>query len=134
MENVVIEAKSKFDVAQNCAYGTFVGPFVNRNQQKFIDNAKNLLNILRVNHLHKQINNISKMGVLDIKVKNYLQNEWFPEAKKAGLTHFAFVVPEDQHAKISMDLANKNVYAKFGIEVKYFTTDIQARNWLNTIK
>jgi len=132
MESVIIEAKAKHDVEHKCAYGTFVGPFVNRNQQLFINNAKELLKILRVNHLHKQINNISKMGVLDTKVKNYLQTEWFPEAKRAGLTHFAFVVPEDRLANVSMDQANKDAHAKFGITVNYFKTDAEAKKWLDT--
>ncbi len=116
-----------FDQKTNAAIGTFIG-FLSPDEFKTI--ANELLNILETKKIKKQLNDIKQMKVLKPEVQEWLNTVWFPKAQKAGLKYFAFVVPDDIFGKMSMDGANKNAREMFGIELQYFNTIDNAKNWL----
>lgn len=88
---------------------------------------------LRRKHFVKtQLNNIKNMKVLTGEIQNWIDSDWFPEAKRTGLKHFAFVVPEDTFGKVSMETVNKNASEKYGMEIEYFCDEKNAKEWLGS--
>jgi hypothetical protein len=67
--------------------------------------------------------------VLNPKDQDRANREWLPRALKSGLKSFAIVVPAsvvaDMNLRDSMDKA-----AGAGLEVEYFATVEEARDWL----
>ncbi|HCT29183.1 MAG TPA: hypothetical protein DIW31_00250 [Bacteroidales bacterium] len=116
-----------YDMKTNAAIGTFIG-FLSPEEFKAI--ANQLLDILESKKIKKQLNDIKLMKVLKPEVQEWLNTEWFPKAQKIGLRYFAFVVPDDIFGKMSMDGANKKAKDTFGIEIQYFNTLENAKNWL----
>lgn len=116
-----------YDVSTNAAIGTFIG-FLSPDEFKTI--ANQLLNILEKKMIKKQLNDIKQMKVLKPEVQEWLNTVWFPKVQKIGLRYFAFVVPDDIFGKMSMDGANKNASKVFDIEILYFNTLDNAKNWL----
>lgn len=116
-----------FDFPTNAAVGTFVG-FLSPDEFKSL--ANQLLDILEKKKIKKQLNDIKRMKVLKPEVQEWLNTIWFPKAKQAGLKYFAFVVPDDIFGKMSMDGANRKAQDTFGIEIQYFNTIDNAKNWL----
>ena len=82
------------------------------------------------NYTKKQLNNIQSMKVLSKEIQLWIDDVWFPAAKKSGLTHFAFVVPNDTFGKVSMDAVNKDAKAKYDINIEYFHDENKAKEWL----
>ena len=124
-ENEVSNAM--YDLRTNAAIGTFIG-FLSPDEFKTI--ANQLLDILEKKKVKKQLNDIKRMKVLKPEVQEWLNTVWFPKAQKVGLKYFAFVVPDDIFGKMSMDGANRNAKDTFGIEIQYFNTIDNAKNWL----
>jgi len=116
-----------YDIKTNAAIGTFIG-FLSPDEFKTI--AIQLLNIIDAKKLKKQLNDVKRMKVLKPEVQEWLNTIWFPKAKSIGLRYFAFVVPDDIFGKLSMEGANKNATDAFGIEVQYFNSLDNAKNWL----
>ncbi len=116
-----------YDLRSNAAVGTFVG-FLSPDEFKSI--ANQLLDILEKKKIKKQLNDIKLMKVLKPEVQEWLNTVWFPKAKQTGLKYFAFVVPDDIFGKMSMDGANRNAKDTFGIEIQYFNSIENAKNWL----
>jgi len=116
-----------YDVSTNAAIGTFIG-FLSPDEFKTI--ANQLLNIIETKKIKKQLNDVKQMKVLKPEVQEWLNTVWFPKAQKIGLRYFAFVVPDDIFGKMSMDGANKNASKVFDIEIQYFNTLENAKNWL----
>jgi len=116
-----------YDVSTNAAIGTFIG-FLSPDEFKTL--ANQLLNILETKKIKKQLNDVKQMKVLKPEVQEWLNTIWFPKAQKIGLRYFAFVVPDDIFGKMSMDGANKNASKVFDIEIQYFNTLENAKNWL----
>lgn len=116
-----------YDIKTNAAIGTFIG-FLSPDEFKTI--ANQLLNIIETKKIKKQLNDIKQMKVLKPEVQEWLNTVWFPKAQKIGLRYFAFVVPDDIFGKMSMDGANKNASKVFDIEIQYFNTLENAKNWL----
>jgi hypothetical protein len=116
-----------YDTSINTAVGTFVGYL---SPDEFKTMANQLLNILETKRIKKQLNNVKKMKVLKPEIQEWLNDVWFPKAQKAGLKHFAFVVPDDIFGKASMDGANRKADETFGVEIQYFNDMEKAKSWL----
>lgn len=54
---------------------------------------------------------------------------WTPEAKKAGLTHIAFIVPKDVFAEMSVTNYQKQAQNVGGILIKNFDDPKKAVSW-----
>ena len=75
-------SKAYYDPTVNAAIGVFVG-YLSPDEFKVI--ANELLDILETKKLRKQINNVKHMKVLKQEVAVWLNEVWFPKAKKIGL-------------------------------------------------
>lgn len=125
----MVESKAFYDIESGAAIGHFQG-FLGT--EKFKQIAEQLHDLRKKHSSSKQMNNIEQMKVLTPEVQKWLNEVWFPKAKITGLKYFAFVVPKDVFGKVSMENANKNSEVTGGIEIKYFTTESQAKEWLKS--
>jgi hypothetical protein len=116
-----------YDISTNAVICTFIG-YLSPDEFKSIGNKQ--LDVIGTKKLKKALNDIKKMKVLKPEVQEWVNTFWFPKAQKAGLKYFAFVVPDDIFGKISMEGANKNAPNEFGIEIQYFNSIENAKNWL----
>jgi hypothetical protein len=124
-----MDSKAFYDKTNGIATGYFNG-FITSDKFKHI--ADELHDLRKNNKSVKQLNNIENMKVLTPEVQKWLNDIWFPKAKKTGLKYFAFVIPKDIFGKASMENANKNDKVTEGIEIQYFPTETDAISWLNT--
>ncbi len=69
------------------------------------------------------------MKVLTQDIQKWIGEVWFPKAVSTGLKHFAFVVPKDVLASMSMKAVNSK---NNSIEIKYFDNEPSAKTWLNS--
>ena len=122
-------SKAYFDKESNAAIGEFVG-FLKPDEFKSI--ANKLIQMLEEKDLKRQINDVKLMKVLSQDTQNWLNTDWFPRAKEAGLKFFAFVVPEDIFGKMSMKGANRKAENMLGIEIQYFSDMELAKDWVKS--
>jgi hypothetical protein len=129
------------DTTNKFGIGTFVSEMLSDSNvrdlvkhEEFEKVAEELLDILRFKRYKKQMNDISQMGILDQKTKQYLQNHWFPKAKLYGLKYFAFVTSQDFYGNMVEKSINKDAGTKFGIEIQHFLTLQEGQDWLNSKK
>lgn len=89
------------------------------------------LNTFRINnHAIKQLNNIEQIGVLSEEIRLWLHDTWLPKAFKTGLKFIAFVTPKNAFGKWSLNEVTKDKTLFNNIEIKYFSTFDEAKNWL----
>jgi hypothetical protein len=123
------DSKAYYDQDNGIAIGYFSG-FISSEEFKIVAEQ---LHQLRVKHKsQKQLNNVEHMKVLTADIVKWLNEVWFKEARQTGLKYFAFVVPKDIYGKVSMSHANRNVHITSGIEIEYFFSESEAKNWLNS--
>jgi hypothetical protein len=117
-----------YDPVAKCALLTFRG-FLTTPQ--FVEIAEQAHILRKQYNSNRQLNDIEDMKVLTQEIQKYLQDTWFPKAVQTGLQYFAFVVPKNVLAVMSMKGANKDA-DKTGIEIKYFDNLVEAKNWLKS--
>ncbi len=125
----IMESRAFYDHETAAAIGVFKG-FLTTDQ--FIKIAEELHDLREKNNSCKQLNNIEDMKVLTQDIQNWLNDVWFPKARKNGLKHFAFVIPKNVFGKMSMTNANKDESVRTGIEIEYFDTEASAKAWLRS--
>lgn len=126
MNKIEETSSAHYDENIDAVIGKYVGFLT---PLEFISVANKQLHIIKTRNLIKQLNDVKKMKVLKPEIQEYLNNEWFPKAQKAGLKYLAFVVPDDVFGNVSMNTVNRNAN-EFGIEIQYFNNMDNAKNWL----
>ena len=84
------------------------------------------------NSSSKQINNIISLEFLSDEIIEYIYSVYFPRAIESGLKYFAFVIPDNNTGKQSMNIANKGAAKKYNIEIEYFSNKSEAFAWLKS--
>ncbi|MGV3589113.1 MAG: hypothetical protein ACO1OF_19060 [Adhaeribacter sp.] len=65
--------------------------------------------------------------------QRWIDEVWYPEAKRVGLRHMAFLMPEDFFGRISVETSNRRVIREGIIDVHYFDEEKLAHDWLKSI-
>lgn len=65
--------------------------------------------------------------------QRWIDDVWYPEAKKVGLRHMVFLMPEDFFGRISVETANRRVVREGVIQVYYFDEEKLAHAWLKSV-
>ncbi|MCK5846137.1 MAG: hypothetical protein KAG84_01775 [Bacteroidales bacterium] len=84
------------------------------------------------NSSSKQINNIISLEFLSDEIIEYIYSVYFPRAIESGLKYFAFLIPDNNTGKQSMNIANKGAAKKYNIEIEYFSNKSEAFAWLKS--
>jgi hypothetical protein len=87
------------------------------------------LELVQKNSARKWLADLRRLGVVTQEDQEWSNNDWFPRAISAGLTHMAIVVPHNIIAKWSVDRIMSKV-AGTNLTTHYFDNVEQARDWL----
>jgi hypothetical protein len=119
---------SYYDEGDRIAVGVFKG-FIQK--EDFVRIAEELQDLRFRNNSCRQLNICEEMMVLSCDILKWLNDVWFPKALTTGLKCFAFVIPRDLYGRLSMDRANRSFDKLPGLEIRYFDSENEARQWLN---
>ncbi|WP_066837005.1 hypothetical protein [Rufibacter ruber] len=98
--------------------------------QEFKAIAERSLLLVQESGYRKILVDTSQAKVIQLKSQHWIDREWFPRAEAAGVTHLAFLTPEDFFGKMSIEATNKLAQQKSRIVIAYFTAAEDARRWL----
>lgn len=70
------------------------------------------------------------MGVYPQGGKEFVEQVWFPEVKKLGVTKVAFIVPESVFGEASMKAAHEKEEKKEDLQIQNFMNRESAQKWL----
>ena len=97
-------------------------------EQEIYDSGEEILQIFRKLNCQKVLNDNRQVLGPWSKAATWTQDYWFPEMIKAGLTHFAWVFPENIFAELSADQAMPDTDV-----VHKFADYNSAEQWLKTL-
>ncbi|OJJ14439.1 hypothetical protein BKI52_42415 [marine bacterium AO1-C] len=97
-------------------------------EQEIYDSGEEVLQIFQKLDCHKVLNDNRKVIGPWNKAAGWTQDYWFPEMIKAGLTHFAWVFPDNVFAELSANQAMPDTDI-----VHKFMDYNSAEQWLKTV-
>lgn len=120
---------NQVDTILRAVLATFAGflPF-----HEFKQIAEESLAFVLANGYSKILVDTSKIKVIQKESQEWINEEWFPKAIQAGVTHMAFLIPQDFFGKVSVEATNKQIAQRGDIEIQYFTEATEARRWLRS--
>ncbi|RNI23354.1 STAS/SEC14 domain-containing protein [Rufibacter latericius] len=120
---------NQVDIVTKVVLATFEG-FLKYHEFKKI--AEDSLALVLETGYSKILVDTSKIKVIQKESQDWINNEWFPKAINAGVTHMAFLIPQDFFGKMSVESTNKHMAQRGDIEIQYFTDAKSARRWLRS--
>jgi len=93
--------------------------------------AQQILDKVRTSGKKKLLYDTRGLKVMSQGVQDWINEIWFPEANKLGITHMAFIVPENIFGKTSMEQTNSKREKVGNINIQYFSGTESAKDWLN---
>ncbi|WP_207436280.1 STAS/SEC14 domain-containing protein [Sabulibacter ruber] len=97
---------------------------------EFREIAETSLALIQQSGYSKILVDTRQTRVIQQESQQWINQEWFPKAIKAGVTHMAFLTPEDFFGKVSVESTNKSAVQSGDIVINYFTNLDSARQWL----
>ncbi|WP_181307764.1 hypothetical protein [Rufibacter sp. XAAS-G3-1] len=92
--------------------------------------AEDSLALVQKTGYSKILADTSRIKIIQRESQQWINEEWFPRAVKAGVTHMAFLIPQDYFGKVSVESTNKPMAQRGDIDIQYFTNEKSARRWL----
>lgn len=77
---------------------------------------------------------LREMGVYPQGGKEFVEQVWFPEVKKLGVTKVAFIVPESVFGEASMKAAHQEAEKEEELVIQNFMSRESAQEWLTEEK
>ncbi len=93
--------------------------------------AQQILDRVKVSGKKKLLYDTRGLKVMSKEVQDWINEVWFSEANKIGITHMAFIIPENIFGKISMEQTNSKGEKVGNINIEYFMGMTAAKEWLN---
>ncbi len=100
------------------------------NDDDFKQFAQQILNKVKMTGNKKLLYDTRGLKVMAKEVQDWINEVWFPEANKLGITHMAFIIPENIFGKISMEQTNSQREKIGNINIEYFMGMTDAKEWL----
>ena len=121
MENLTIDQSS------NSILAVFDNYIKEEDFKKF---ATDILNKVRTSGKKKLLYDTRGLKVMSQPIQEWINEIWFPEANSLGVSHMAFIVPENIFGKISMEQTNSNKEKIGNINIQYFGGMSPAQEWI----
>jgi len=80
--------------------------------------------------VRKVVVNLQKIVIYPEGGVDYIKTEWFPRITQYGVTHVAFIVPENVFAQLDMQAAHAEAEEKKMLLTKYFIEAAAALEWI----
>ncbi|MFB9863377.1 STAS/SEC14 domain-containing protein [Rufibacter immobilis] len=121
---------NQLDTSFQAVLTTFSG-FLKHKEFKAI--ALESLSLAQQSGFTKILVDTSQTRVIQQQSQKWIDGEWFPKALETGVRHMAFLIPEDIFGKMSVEATNKQIRQSGQIEIQYFGSLEEARNWLQSV-
>ncbi|MCK5171007.1 MAG: STAS/SEC14 domain-containing protein [Bacteroidales bacterium] len=95
--------------------------------------ATDILNKVQTSGKKKLLYDTRGLKVMSQVIQDWIKEFWFPKANKLGISHMAFIVPENIFGKISMEQTNNKKEKNGNIEIQYFNSENSAKEWIKTV-
>ena len=92
--------------------------------------ARQILDKVRTSGKKKLLYDTRGLKVMSQGIQDWINEVWFPEANNLGVSHMAFIVPENIFGKISMEQTNSKKEKVGKINIDYFGNMSTAKDWL----
>ncbi len=122
MENLTIDSESN---AVKAIFANYL------NEEEFKKFAVSILNKVETTGKKKLLYDTRELKVMSQSIQDWINEIWFPQANKLGVSHMAFIMPESVFGKVSMEQTNKNKEKIGNITIEYFSSMKNAKDWLN---
>lgn len=99
-------------------------------EDEFKQFANSILNKVRTSGKKKLLYDTRGLKVMSQGIQEWINEVWFPEANRLGVSHMAFIVPENVFGKISMEQTNSNREKVGSIAIQYFGGISTAQDWI----
>ena len=99
-------------------------------EEDFKQFANQILDKVRTSGKKKLLYDTRGLKVMSQGIQNWINEIWFPEANKLGISHMAFIIPESTFGKISMEQTNSRKEKVGNINIDYFNSMTTAKEWL----
>jgi len=101
-------------------------------EDSFKEFALSILDKVKSSGKRKMLCDTSGLKVMPQSIQEWINGVWFSEANKLGVSHLAFIVPENLFGKLSMEQTNSKKENIGSIDIKYFNGMNTAKDWLNS--
>ena len=119
--------KLSIDLESNAVRAVFDDYLKEEDFKKF---AVQILEKVKVSGKKKLLYDTRGLKVMSQGIQNWINEIWFPEANRVGVTHMAFIVPESVFGKTSMEQTNSKKEKVGNINIEYFGNMPTAKDWL----
>jgi len=115
------------DYESNVVKAIFDNNFKDEDFKKF---ANDILNKVQTSGKKKLLYDTRGLKVMSQEIQSWINEFWFPKAISMGISHMAFVVPENIFGEVSMKETNRKKEKEMGIDIKYFKCTNEAQEWV----
>jgi phage terminase large subunit len=122
MENLTIDSESN---SVKAVFANYI------KEDEFKEFATQILNKVQSTGKRKLLYDTRELKVMPQSIQEWINQIWFPEANKLGVSHMAFIIPESVFGKVSMEQTNSRKEMIGNIEIEYFSSMQKAKNWLS---
>ncbi|MBI9053024.1 MAG: STAS/SEC14 domain-containing protein [Bacteroidales bacterium] len=124
MENLTIDHGTNSIL---CVFDNYI------KEDEFKQFAKNILNKVQTSGKTKLLYDTRGLKVMPQSIQDWINEVWFPEANKIGVSHMAFIVPDNIFGKVSMEQTNSQKDKIGNISIQYFNSQATAQKWIKDL-
>jgi len=99
-------------------------------EDEFKNFAKDILNKVKTSGKTKLLYDTRDLKVMPQSIQEWINETWFPEANNLGVSHMAFIVPDNIFGKVSMEQTNSKKEKVGNINIQYFNNQANAQEWI----
>jgi hypothetical protein len=118
MENLTIDHGTNSIL---CVFDNYI------KEDEFKQFAKDILNKVQTSGKTKLLYDTRGLKVMPQSIQDWINEVWFPEANKIGVSHMAFIVPDNIFGKVSMEQTNSQKDKIGNISIQYFNSQTTAQ-------
>ena len=122
MENLTIDAESN---SVKAVFANYI------KEDDFKEFATQILKKVQSSGKKKLLYDTRELKVMPKSIQEWINQLWFPEANKIGVSHMAFIIPESVFGKVSMEQTNSKNEKIGNITIEYFSNMQKAKSWLS---
>ncbi|HAF28481.1 MAG TPA: hypothetical protein DCG75_05475 [Bacteroidales bacterium] len=120
--------KLSIDLESNSVKAVFDNYIKDDDFKKF---AVQILDKVKTSGKKKLLYDTRGLKVMAQSVQGWINEFWFPEANRLGISHMAFIIPESVFGQMSMEQTNSKKEKIGKINIEYFGNMDKAKEWLN---
>jgi len=99
-------------------------------EDEFKQFAVDILDKVKTSGKTKLLYDTRGLKVMPQSIQDWINETWFPQANNLGVSHMAFIVPDNIFGKVSMEQTNSKKEKVGNISIQYFNSQSNAQSWI----